>query len=208
MVDGKWINCPHCDAPCLEREPQPGHVLICGRCDSTVMVPLGKRTLQPPLALSITGLFLLLLANTEPILTFDVVGRYQSDYMITGVIELCRQGYFPIALLVCFAAIIAPAIYLSAVFYLTFATVFRVKLPGLLNVIRLGKVVSPWNLIPVYSIATVVSVVKLRMLGEVHWESGARFILGVAVMSILCHQVSDKEVALKRLEEMGLEIKP
>ncbi len=44
------------------------------------------------------------------------------------------------------------------------------------------------------------------MLGEVHWESGARFVLGVAIMSILSNQISDKQIALERLEEMGVEI--
>ncbi len=170
------------------------------------MVPIGKRTLQPTLALSMTGLFLLLLANTTPILTFEVVGRSQADYMITGVIELWNQGYFLIALLVCFAGIIAPALYLSSIFYISLATVFRIKLPGLRRVFSLGRAVNPWNLIPVYSIATVVSVVKLKMLGEVHWESGARFVLGVAIMSILSNQISDKQIALERLEEMGVEI--
>lgn len=203
---GKWVACPYCEAPCLKRELLPGQELCCVRCDSTVMVPVGKRTLQPPLALSMTGLFLLLLANTTPILTFEVVGRSQADYMITGVLELWNQGYFLISLLVCFAGIIAPALYLSSVFYISLATVFRIKLPGLRRVFSLGRAVNPWNLIPVYSIATVVSVVKLKMLGEVHWEPGARFVLAVAVMSILCHQISDKQIALERLEEMGVEI--
>lgn len=170
------------------------------------MVPVGKRTLQPPFALAITGLFLLLLANTMPILTFEVVGRSQSDYMITGVIELWRQGYFMIAMLVCFAAIIAPAIYLSCVFYIGCVVVLGIRLPAIQLVFKLGRAVDPWNLIPVYSIATLVSVVKLQLLGQVHWEPGARFILSVAFISLLCHQISHKQVAVERLEEIGIKI--
>jgi paraquat-inducible protein A len=206
VIEEKWIACPFCEAPCIQRELLPSQQLQCDRCESTVMVPVGKRTLQPPYALAITGLFLLLLANTMPILTFEVVGRSQSDYMITGVIELWRQGYFMIAMLVCFAAIIAPAIYLSCVFYIGCVVVLGIRLPAIQLVFKIGRAVDPWNLIPVYSIATLVSVVKLQLLGQVHWEPGARFILSVAFISLLCHQISHKQVAVERLEEMGIKI--
>lgn len=206
MIEEKWVACPFCEAPCIQRELLPGQQLQCVRCESTVMVPIGKRTLQPPFALAITGLFLLFLANTMPILTFEVVGRSQSDYMITGVIELWRQGYFMIAMLVCFAAVIAPAIYLSCVFYIGCVVVFGIRLPAIQWVFHLGRAVDPWNLIPVYSIATLVSVVKLQLLGRVHWEPGARFILAVALISLMCRQISHKQVAAEKLEGMGIKI--
>ena len=203
-----WIACPFCEAHCRKRELLPGQELRCLRCDSTVMLPIAYRTLQPPFALSLAGLFLLLLANMVPILTFDVVGRTQADFMITGVIELCRQGYFPIGLLVFFSAILAPALYLGCVFYIGCALVLRLRMPGIRRAFAIAHAVNPWNLIPVYSIATVVSVVKLRMLGEVSWQPGARFVLGVAIMTMLCQQITHKQVALDRLEEMGLDVKP
>jgi len=204
----EWIPCPFCEAPCMKRKLLPDQELRCARCDSTVMVPVGVRTLQPPFALAITGLFLLLLANTTPILTFEVVGRSQADYMITGIIELWKQGYFVIASLVCFSAIIAPAVYLSCVFYVGCILVLGLRLPGIKLAFSIGHAVNPWNLIPVYSIATVVSVVKLEMLGEVNWQPGARFVLGVAVMTMLCQQITHRQVALDRLKELGIDPHP
>jgi len=203
-IEVKWISCPFCEASCVKRKLPPGQELRCSRCDSTVMVPVGSKTLQPPFALAITGLFLLLLANTMPILSFEVVGRSQSDYMITGVIELWKQGYFMIALLVCFSAIIAPGIYLFCVSYLGCVLVLGLRLPGIKRVLTIGHAVAPWNLIPVYSIATVVSVVKLEMLGEVTWQPGARFVLGVAIMTMLCQQITHRQVAFERLKELGI----
>jgi len=204
VFEGNWVACPYCEAPCLERELLPGQELICSRCDTTVMIHIPRRSLQPPFALSLTGLFLLLLASTTPILTFEVVGRSQADYMITGVIELCRQGYFPIGLLVCFCGIIAPALFLFCAFYLGFAVVLNMRPPGLSFVTTIALAVRPWNLIPVYSIATVVAVVKLEMLGNVAWQPGARYILGVAVMSILCEQISNRQMAIEQLKKMGI----
>jgi len=203
-AEGRWVACPYCEAPCLEKELLPGQELICSRCDTTVMIHIAKRSLQPPFALSLTGLVLLLLANTTPILTFDVVGRSQSDYMITGIIELCRQGYFLIGLLVFFCGIIAPTVFLSCAFYLGFAIVLNLRPPGLKLVSTIAHAVRPWNLIPVYSVATVVAVVKLKMLGSVAWQPGARYVLGVAVMSILCEQISNRQIALEHLKKMGV----
>lgn len=200
----KWVICPFCEASCLHRELLPNQELICERCDTTVLVHIPEKSLQPPFALSLTGLLLLLLANTTPILTFEVVGRSQSDYMITGIIELFRQGYWLIGLLVSFCGIIAPAVFFLCAFYLGFALVLNLRPPGLKWAVLALRSVRPWNLIPVYSIATLVAVVKLKMLGEVNWQVGARFILGVAVMSILCEQFSVRQIANEQLREMGV----
>jgi len=42
------------------------------------------------------------------------------------------------------------------------------------------------------------------MLGSVAWQPGARYVLGVAVMSILCEQISNRQIALEHLNKMGV----
>lgn len=200
----KWIDCPNCEAPCLEREPPAGQELRCARCGTTVLEHIGKKTLQPSMALSIAGLFALLLANTNPVLSFDVAGRIQSEHIITGVQELVTQGYWPIGILVFLAGILAPALHLGSVAYVSTACCLNLPFPRLRDVIRLAEWAEPWNLMPVYSIATVVSVVKLRMLGGVEWEFGARWVLGVALFSLFAQQTFDRRLVEARLENMGV----
>ena len=201
---GKWIPCPHCEAVCGERELSPGPELRCTRCGVTVLEYIGKRTLQPAMALSMTGFFILLLANMSPILTFEVVGRTQSGFMITGVIELSEQGYLPIALLVFFCGILAPALYLGAVCYVSTACVLGLRLPMLRFIFGAVRLLEPWNLIPVFAIATLVASVKLKMLGDVEWQMGARWVLGVSVLTIFCQQTFDRRLVEERLSAMGL----
>jgi len=204
LSDQKWTKCPNCEAACLERELSKGEELRCNRCGTCVMEYTGKKTLQPAMALSIAGLFALLLANTSPVLTFDVAGRLQSEFIITGVEELGRQGYWPIAALVFLAGILAPTVHLGSVAYVSTACCVKIRFPGIIPILRLGESAEPWNLIPVYSIATVVSVVKLRMLGGVEWELGARWVLGVALFSLFAQQTFDRRLVMARLEEMGV----
>ena len=165
---------------------------------------VGRKTLQPAMALSIAGLFALLLANTNPVLSFDVAGRIQSEHIVTGVQELLDQGFWPIAALVFLAGILAPALHLGSVAYVSTACCLKVPFPRIPWALRLAGLAEPWNLMPVYSIATVVSVVKLRMLGGVEWGFGARWVLGVALFSLFAQQTFDRRLVRSRLEEMGV----
>jgi uncharacterized paraquat-inducible protein A len=56
---------------------------------------------------------------------------------------------------------------------------------------------------PVYSIATVVSVVKLRMIGGVTWNDGARWVLAVAVLTLFAQQMFERRLVEHRLEALG-----
>ncbi len=172
------------------------------------MSPIGKKTFQPALALSVAGLFALLLANTSPVLTFDVAGRVQHGYIVTGIVELFRQGYWPIAVLVCVASMLAPALYLSSVAYVSAACSMKLSLPRIRQAMCLSEWTEPWNLIPVYSIATVVSVVKLRMIGAVSWNDGARWVLAVALLTLFAQQVFERRLVEHRLEALGLLSQP
>jgi paraquat-inducible protein A len=165
---------------------------------------IGKKTLQPSMALSIAGLFALLLANTNPVLSFDVAGRVQSEHIISGVDELINQGFWPIAVLVFLAGILAPALHLGSVAYVSTACCLKIPLPWIPVALRVSELAEPFNLMPVYSIATVVSVVKLRMLGAVEWEFGARWVLGVALFSLFAQQTFDRRLVKARLENMGV----
>jgi paraquat-inducible protein A len=168
-----------------------------------VITPIGKKTFQPAFALSVAGLFSLALANLSPVLTFDVAGRNQHGYIITGIEELLRQGYWPIALLVFLASILAPAFYLFSVAYVSAACAMRLRLPHLSVWFQISEWAEPWNLMPVYSIATVVSVVKLRMIGGVAWNDGARWVLAVAVLTLFAQQLFERRLIEHRLEALG-----
>lgn len=199
-----WIDCPRCEAACRKQHLPPGTELKCSRCGAVVLSPVGRRTFQPALALSLAGLLALLLANTSPVLTFGVAGRDQHGYILTGIEELFRQGYWPIALLVFLASMLAPALYLSGVAYVSAACSMKLRLPWIHGAMRLLEWAEPWNLIPVYAIATVVSVVKLRMIGGVTWNDGARWVLAVALLTLFAQQVFERRLVEMRLDALGL----
>jgi len=145
---------------------------------------------------------MVILANVETIMTFDVAGDTQSNRIASGVIELCAQGYGAVAALVCFAGILAPALHLAAIWYVASACCLRARWPHLRRMAGAVEKLEPWNLVPVYSIATVVAVVKLDMMGTVNWQSGALWVLALSLCSLCAVQAFDRELVEERLGDL------
>ena len=197
------ISCYECGAPCRHQDLPPKTVLRCRRCGMVVHKQTGSRSLQPAWAMATAGLVLILLANVNPILTFDVAGNTQSGLMVSGVFGLVGQGFWPVAALVLFAGVMGPALHLAAVWYVAAACCLTRSWPGLRRAAKLAEVMESWNLVPVYAVAAVVAVVKLDMLGTVAWQTGALWVLALSLCSLLTVQFFDRGMVEKHLEELA-----
>lgn len=197
-----WLHCPRCRAECLDRPLATGEFLRCGRCGAEVKASTGgRRSIVAAWAFSTTSLILIFLANTTPILKFDVVGNFQENRIMTGVEGLWEQGFEPLAALVFFSAIAAPALYQLSVWYVSALCTLRLRWPGRWFFFGMAKNLESWNLMPVFAIACVVSVVKLRTLGSVTWEPGAIWIALLSLFTLLTIQFFDRRQIMVDLEE-------
>ncbi len=197
-----WLLCPRCHADCMDRDLEPGQFLQCGRCGADVKTAAGgPRSIQAAWAFATAGLVAMLPANILPILKFDVGGNFQENRVLTGVEGLWDLGFEPIAALVFFSAIAAPAAYLLAVWYVSALVTLRLEWPGRRFFFAVARHLEPWNLMPVFAIACVVSVVKLRTLGDVTWEPGALWIALLSLFTLLTIQFFDRRFVLLELEE-------
>lgn len=199
---GIWLVCSRCRADCLDRDLQPGEFLRCTRCGNEVKSTLGgRRSILRAWAFATTGIFLMFLANTSPILKFDVAGNFQENRIFTGVRGLWDQGFEPLAALVFFSAIAAPTIYLLSVWYVSALCILGLRWPGRRFFLGMAINLESWNLVPVFAVACVVSVVKLRTLGSVSWEPGAIWIALLSIFTLLTIQFFDRRHVEVDLEE-------
>ena len=198
-----WLSCPSCEAACRDRPLSPRTELRCRRCGVRLKKRQGAHSLQAAWAFATAGLIFLIPANVEPVLTFDVAGNTQSNLIVTGVFGLFAQGYWPVALLVFFGAIAAPALHLTAVWYVLAVCCVGLRWPGLARVFRIADWLESWNLVPVYAVATLVAVVKLDMLGKVEWQQGALWVVALSLCSLLTVQIFDRQWVEARLEELA-----
>ncbi len=200
--DQAWLSCPECEAVCKDRSLPPGAELRCRPCGARVKKQRGSNSLQTVWALATAGLILLVLANVEPVLTFEVAGNAKSNLIMSGVLGLIAQGYWPVGVLVFFGAIAGPALHLAAVWYVAGGCCLGRRWPRLAGVSRIVERLEPWNLIAVFAVANMVAVVKLDMLGKVEWQQGAFWVVALSLCSLLTVQIFDGRLVEKRLEEL------
>lgn len=194
------LTCPNCAAEVENVPLQAGQVLRCGRCDEVLKKyrTLGAGTAAASLALC--GLILLGLANVFPIMNFSVMGKVQSNEILTGVKVLAAQGYGPIGLLVLLCAVVAPTLYFAGVFYSAASCSVGRRWVGAARAVKLAQAAQPWSLLPVFALACLVSAVKLDLIGQVTWQPGVWLIGLVAVNALIVDGLYAPDEALAFLE--------
>ncbi len=103
--------CPECDLLVKTPYLKEGAKALCPRCKKVVATSMDK-SMDPSLALSLTGIFLFVPANILPVMSLEILGLSNSNTMILGVEQLFKGGYWWMAFLVMFCSIIAPLIIL------------------------------------------------------------------------------------------------
>jgi Uncharacterized paraquat-inducible protein A len=146
---------------------------------------------QHALAVALTGIVLFVLANMFPIMTFDMMGAKQSNSIFTGVRGLLVQDYAPLAALVFFSAILAPALYLLFGSYVLAARLLGRSWPWDFQAYRAMELLAPWNLVPVFFVACLVAVVRLDLLGTVTWQRGAVFVVLLSICCLILEQIRE-----------------
>jgi paraquat-inducible protein A len=142
----------------------------CRRCGTTLLsIPVDS--LQRSLALTATGLVLVVVANTAPFMSLMIQGRIQQASLITGDIALFEQGLWPLAGLVLLTTIVAPALKLGAIAYVLVGLMLRRPPPGLALVFGWLERLRPWSMIEVYLLGVFVAYVKLAAIATI--EIGA-----------------------------------
>jgi len=188
---GEWDECHACAAPYRHRELSRGEKLCCSRCGALLAAPRAETARQHALAIALTGIVFLVLANIFPIMTFDVLGAKQSNSIFTGVQGLLAQDYAPLAALVFFSAILAPALYLLLGAYVMTARLLGRIWPWDFQAYRAMELLAPWNLVPVFFVACIVAVVRLKLLGTVTWQRGAIFVVLLSVCCLILEQIRE-----------------
>ena len=165
------IACPDCDL--LQQLPElaPGGRARCPRCGWTVAAST-EDSLNRPLALTITALIALIVANTAPLMGLSAVGRQASTTIVGGAYQMWVQGQEITAVIVAFCAVIAPAGYI--VFMLTvLLAVRRPPAPRWVGeMVRWAASMRPWSMNEVMMLGILVALIKIAELATVEADVG------------------------------------
>ena len=158
--------CPDCDLLQQVPEPPPGARAACVRCGHVLRVGVVDG-FDKPLALSVTTLIVLLIANLTPMMGLTVVGRHASTTIAGGCVDMWLAGERITAVVVAFCALIAPVAYILLI-GVVLVLVRRPPAPTWAGeVLRWAQSMQPWAMLEVMMLGVLVALVKIAELATV-----------------------------------------
>lgn len=165
------IACHDCDL-LQRRVPLPAKAAArCPRCGAILYRDLPD-SMERTLAFCLASLALLAVANLFPFMTFQMGSLVQVNHLASGVLELFDQGYWELALLVGFAIVIAPALRLALLGFVSGSLRFGLRPAGLVPALKLAGRLREWAMLDVFLLGAIVAIIKLSDLADVHLGIG------------------------------------
>jgi paraquat-inducible protein A len=176
------IRCHDCDLLQRVGPVPPEESANCPRCDATLFgcKPHG---FERAFVLYLAALLLLCIANAFPFLTLKVQGQVQSSHLISGAIDLYRQGMWEIAVAVVLFVVVFPLLKILIGLAVVGPLTFGRKLPGANALYRLFDKLHPWAMMEIFLLGVLVAYTKLVDLATV--EFGASMISFIALILAL-----------------------
>jgi paraquat-inducible protein A len=175
VPDPSLIACPDCDL--VQRLPDlpAGASARCPRCDRELW-RRREDSLNRTLALSLAAAVLYVIANSTPMLSLTAVGRSASTTVFGGAEQLWEDGQEIVAVLVLFAAVVAPALQISFML-MTVLGAQRPRPPAwVATLLRHHPTARTWSMVEVMLLGVLVALIKIAELATV--------IPGVALFSL------------------------
>ena len=160
------IACHECDLLHRVKQLPEKSKARCRRCGALLYVHFPE-TIDRSLALAITGLVLLVIANIYPFLSLESQGTVLETTLITGTIILSEQSMAGVAILVLLTSMLIPCLLLGALVYVLWPMKSGHRLPARRRVFRLALTLRPWSMTEIFLLGILVSVVKLGKMATI-----------------------------------------
>ena len=166
------IGCPECDLLIPRPTLVPGQRAACPRCGFVLSVCYAEPS-NRALSFAVSGLVFLLVAISFPFLAINAAGVESSMTLFQTVSYLADYGANTIAVLIFVIVIFIPAIMLVVTVLLALM-LSKGWFPGwMLPLTRWLFHINAWAMVEVFSIAVIVSLVKIASMARV--ELGLSF---------------------------------
>jgi len=187
------VACRDCDLLHRVAELPHGATARCTRCGG-VLAQSRRNSVDRSLAWTAGSALLFVLANTFPILVFRMQGREQQNVLVSGCLELARQGWWPLAALVFVASVAAPALRLAALLHVLVPLRLGRTPWGFVRAFRLVDALEPWSMLEVFMLGVVVAIIKLSGMAEVLMGAGLYAFMMLIVTSTAATAVLDRDL--------------
>lgn len=193
--------CPECDLLLNPAELKSGDKEHCPRCGYLLQRP-HEHSIERTLALSLTGLILIVPANLLPIVGIKIFGNSQDGNLWTGVSTLFKEDMWSVALLVMLTSVLLPIVNLGLAFLISFH-LFTGKPNSYLALwMRWLQHLNEWAMLEVYALGIIVACVKLAGMADLKFGMGLYAFIGLIVVNALLAYELDPYTFWQRISQL------
>ena len=181
------VMCGQCGLAHRWRPLAPASVARCVRCEA--VLGRGHRlTLSTLLSLTVTAAVVFLIGISSDVLSLDMRGVARATTLPGAIAGMWNEGQRSIAVLTAVTALIAPALFIGLRLYIL-VPLMAGRLPrGFAPCVRLLHQAGRWNMIEVFTIGALLSLVRLVSLADAVpgpglYALGATMVLFAAIES-------------------------
>ena len=200
LTSAKLLACPDCDALFTAPKLRERERSVCPQCGADLL-SLRPNAVPQATALAISAGFFFVLANLFPFLSLQADYR-ASDMRLAGTVtSLENQGEPVLAAMVGMFTIGAPALLIGALLYVLLPMLRGRRLPGAVLVCRAIHEARRWNMIEVFLLGVIVSLLKLGSLAKLTLGISFWAFVGLIVCLAAAVTAMDRRELWARLEE-------
>lgn len=163
--------CHFCDTLHVA-EPLPEGMAARCQCCGAVLYQNRPASLARATAFSVTALILMVVVHAFPFLVMDAASIRTTLNLASAATALFGQGYPILGLALALFTIIAPILLAIGLIYVCGPLMFGRVAPGAIHVAKWLNKTEPWNMIEVFLLGVLVSLLKLDKVAEVHFGMG------------------------------------
>ncbi|NJM38054.1 MAG: paraquat-inducible protein A [Akkermansiaceae bacterium] len=197
-----YTVCHFCDT-LHESAPVPEGTAARCKCCGAVLYQNRPASLVRATAFSLAALILMVVVHSFPFLIMDAKPFYRTLNLAPATYALLTEGSPILGAALALFTIVAPIILAGGLVYVCLPLMFGHAAPGAVVVARWMNKTEPWNMIEVFLLGILVSLLKLNQLAEVSF--GAGFWAFGALMLCMAAAVAgiDRDELWDRLEVAG-----
>jgi paraquat-inducible protein A len=193
------LACHDCDALFTAPELQEGDRVLCPRCGANLFT-LQRNTLHRATALVIAAALLFVAANLFPFMSLRANYRESQMVLSQSVSGLESEGFPSLATAVALFVLVAPTVLIAGLLYLLLPLFTGRRLPGALWVCRWIYSTRRWNMMEVFLLGALVSLLKLGKLATLTLGTSFWAFVGLIVCLAAALTAMDRRELWARLE--------
>ncbi|HFU76064.1 MAG TPA: hypothetical protein ENK66_07450 [Arcobacter sp.] len=157
------VRCQYCDKRVRLENIEEGYEYKCPRCASLVYRPGTSRLVAT--TLSISSLLILFWAVASPLLNVEIMGYVELSLLETFLVSL--KEHFFIVLFLILITLIIPTVMSILVLLIIYSKELQFSLSSSKKLVGLYLLIKEWNMIEVYFLGLLITLVKLYQISTV-----------------------------------------